>query len=319
MPFSAALLLLAAAPAQQALPPGFFASLREADRRLATIGHRLATANAPLCDRLQPGLGVAVHASGQYADAHRAAALAAFRFDAAVAVEAVVAGGPAERAGVRDDDGLVAVDGAAVPGGGEGIADRDRALDLLERGLPDGVVRLSLRRQGVAREAAVQAVPACRVRFEVIPGRGDYAGSDGRAVHLGERWFERYDDPEIAVVVAHELAHAVLRHRARLDAAKVNRGLLREVGRNGRLFRQTEREADELGVYLLANAGYDPASAARFWRTRGPELDHGLFRSRTHPSSRNRADALDAVARTIAGQATPIAPPVLAARDRPLD
>ena len=95
-------------------------------------------------------------------------------------------------------------------------------------------------------------------------------------VQIGVRFFERYDDADIAVVVAHELAHNILRHRARLDAAGISRGLFAEVGRNGRLIRRTEDEADLLGLHLLRNAGYDPASAPRFWRDHGGDVDGGL-------------------------------------------
>jgi predicted Zn-dependent protease len=164
----------------------------------------------------------------------------------------------------------------------------------------------------------VQTVPACRSRFELILGDGLEAGSDGRVVHLGEKFFDRFTDEEIAVIVAHELAHTVLRHRERLDVARVNRGLLREVGRNGRLFRQTERDADELGVHLLNNAGYDPFAAARFWRTHGGGLEGGFFRARTHPSSGARAAAAEATALSLVGSPRPSIPAILRTREVPL-
>lgn len=317
--FPLALLASTPAPPPQAVAPGFHESLRAADGRLAAIGHRLAVANAALCDRLQPATGVVVHASAQYGAGGRDAARRAFGFTTPVAIEAVVPEAPADRAGVRPDDGLVTINGAHVDGGGEGTADRDRALDLLEGGGPSDPVTLTLRRGHVARTVTMTPTPACRARFELLLGRGAFAGSDGRVVHLGERFFERYADEEIAVIAAHELAHIILRHPERLTAAKVDRGLLREVGRNGRIHRRTEREADELGVHLLANAGYDPLSAARFWRERGGEIDSGVFRARTHPSSKSRADAIEAVARSIAGQAKPTRPALLATRDAPLD
>lgn len=299
---------------------GPYDKLRAADARLAEIGNRLAAANAPLCDRLQPATGLVVHALAQYGGAEREAARRAFGFEAPVAVAAVAAGGAADRAGVRPDDSLVAVDGEPLAGDGRGIADRDRALDLLERGAPMAPVTLTVRRGGAERRLVVTPTPACRARWEVLAGRGSYAGADARIVKLGEGFFRSYSEEEAAVIAAHELAHVILRHADRLDAARVNRGLLREFGRNGRLFRRTEREADELGVHLLANAGYDPGAAARFWRTRGGEIDHGLFRSRTHDSSAARARTLEEVARRIAALPRPIVPTaLLATRDQPLD
>ncbi|HEX8384111.1 MAG TPA: M48 family metallopeptidase [Sphingomonas sp.] len=318
MTVSVALALLAPTLAAQATAPGFHEALRAADARLAAIGHRLALANVSLCRERQPAVGVVIHALGQYGVADRDAARRAFGFETPVAVEAVIAGAPAAVAGVRADDGLIAVNGVAT-GGDVGIADRDRTIDLIERGDPGAPIALTLVRDGATRVVTVRPVPACRARYELLLGRGTFAGSDGRIVHLGERFFERYRDDEIAVIVAHELAHIILRHPDRLTAAKVDRGLLRELGRNGRLFRRTENEADELSVHLLANAGYDPLSAARFWRERGGEIDSGVFRARTHPSSRSRADSLEKAARSLAGQARPTRPALLATRDQPLD
>jgi hypothetical protein len=62
----------------------------------------------------------------------------------------------------------------------------------------------------------------------------------------------------------------------------VSRGLLAGLGRNARLIRATEREADRLGVYLLARAGYDPHKALGFWlraRAAAPASDWDF----THP------------------------------------
>ena len=85
------------------------------------------------------------------------------------------------------------------------------------------------------------------------------------------------------------------------------------------LVRQTETEADLLGMHLLRNAGYDPQLAVTFWRDHGGDVDGGLFRSRTHPSSKARAQAIaDEIARIPAGSGRPYSPPLLASRDQPL-
>lgn len=313
-----------AAAADAAPPPAFFETLRAADLRLATIAYRLTTSNAALCDRLQPQIGMPIHALTQYAADSRADAAAAFGFAATIGVEAVVAGAPADRAGVRANDSIVAINGVAQPGlpvsGAPEVASaRDTAEAVIADAPPARPLRLTVLRGGRTLPIVVTPITGCRSRFEILLGSGLDASADGSVVQIGERFFEGYTDAEIAVVVSHELAHNILRHRARLDAAKINRGLLAELGRNGRLIRETEDQADLLGIYLLANAGYDPMSAPKFWRTKGGAVDGGLFRSRTHASSKARADTLEAAAREIAAtSARPIIPPVLATRDTPL-
>ncbi|MBD8700972.1 peptidase M48 family protein [Sphingomonas sp. CFBP 13714] len=314
----------AAAPAQ-APPRAFFEALRAADLRLATIGYRLTSANAALCDRLQPQIGMPIHALNQYSAEARPNAIGVFGFETRLGVEAVVADGPAARAGVRSGDSIQLLAGKRQPGIGaadtaETPADRDAAEALIAAQPPGAPIAMTVLRDGRAVTVSIPAVAGCRSRFEILLGSGLDASADGAVVQIGEKYFEGYSDAEIAVIVAHELAHNILRHRDRLDAAKISRGLMAELGRNGRLIRQTEDEADRLSVYLLANAGYDPRSAPQFWREKGGTIDGGLFRSRTHASSKARATALDAVVQDIARRPErPILPAdVLALRTQPL-
>ncbi|MGU3316633.1 M48 family metalloprotease [Sphingomonas sp. M6A6_1c] len=300
-----------------------FTALRAVDGRMAGIAYRLTTANAALCRETAPTPGWALHAIDQYDAPLRDQARRSFGFETPIAVEAVVPGSPAAAAAVREGDSIVAIDGkrvdGAVPGKTATSAARDAVIATIA-GLPaDKPLRVDLLRDGKARSVTIAASPGCRSAFEVLLGPGMDASADGRIVQIAVRFFERYTDDEVAVVVAHELAHNILHHAARLDAAGVKRGLLSEVGRNGRLFRLTEDQADLLGMYLLRNAGYDPQIAVRFWREHGGDVDGGLFRSRTHPSSAARAKALEAeIARIPANAPRPYVPPIIATADQPL-
>ncbi|WP_375403025.1 M48 family metalloprotease [uncultured Sphingomonas sp.] len=306
-------------------PPdaAWFSRLRQADGRLAAIAHRLVTRNVSLCAERQPATGLVLHALDQYAPADRTAARTAFGFERPVAVELVVPGSAADVAGVRADDAVAAVGNHATPlqvaGGAQTSATRDAAVAVLAARPADQPLRLGLIRNGVARTVTVPASPGCRAAFELLLGPKMTARADGRIVQIGVRFLERYGDEEVAVIVAHELAHLVLLHRSRLEAAGARWGMLAELGRNGRLFRRTEEEADLLSVHLLRNGGYDPAAAPRFWREHGGDIDHGIFRSRTHPASSARAQALELeIARIPRDGGTPYTPPVLAQRDQPL-
>ena len=314
---------LLAAPTQ-AVPPvdmsQRFAALRAVDARLATIGFRLATANAALCDERQPETGAVLHAIDQYDPSTRAAARAAFGFAKAISVELVVAGSPAALAGVLPDDGVVAVDGTAMPSATNGTATsatRDAALALVAGQDPSRPLLLSLLRDGRPRTAVLPALPACRAAFEVLLGPELVAQSDGRIVQIGVRYLATLDDDQLAVVVAHELAHIILHHRRRLEAAGVHWGMLGELGKSARLFRRTEDEADSLGAVLMRNAGYDPRVAVSFWRRKQGGIAEGFGGS--HASPRQRAAAIEAAIQAIPPAApVPWTPPVIAARDKPL-
>jgi len=308
-------LLAATAPDSRAT----FEALRVEDARLANIAWRLATANAALCRDLQPGTGLVLHAIDQYAPRDAEAARAVFGFAAPVAIEWVVPGSPAARAGVAQNEAVTAIAGTPpiVPTAARNTsATRDAALAQLAALPPRVPVTLTLIAPHGSRRVSIAPIAACRSEFEVVAGPKLGASSDGHVVQVGARLMETYGDDDVAVVVAHELAHTILRHRARLEAAGVKWGLFGEFGRNARLFRETETEADVLGAFLLRNAGWDPQNAVRFWQGPGKKVDPGMFRSRTHPSPKERAAMIaEALAAMPAGAPTPYLPPILAQRD----
>ena len=323
------LALVAASPPVEDAPPGpaFFGALRAADLRVATIAFRLTTANAALCRDLQGKAGLLVHSLDQYEPDARPAAAKAFGLRTPVAVEAVVPGSPAERAGVIAGDGVLAIGkttlDASLPGDGAGapatMATRSRAEALLAAVGPEQSLALQILSASGKRVVTLAPQPGCRSRAELMLGGGWEADADGETIRIAARYLERFDNAQVAVIMAHELAHNILRHRARLDAAGVSRGILAEVGRNGRLFRQTEDEADRLSVYLLYNAGYEPGSAAAFWQGPGARIDGGLFRARTHRSAGARAKRIAAEAASIPiGAPRPLIPAMLALRDAAL-
>ncbi len=296
--------------------------LRRGDVRLASIGHRLVVANAALCDQRVPALGLVVHAIDQYPADEQAEARSLFGFETAIAVEGVVPGSPAARAGVRADESVTGVNGRPVPSatGAGHVRTRDSFVALLDAQPADKPVRLALRRSGRDRSIVVPASPGCRSYFELRPGPTLDASADGGQVQISGAFLDRFTDDQIAVVVAHELAHNILGHRRRLDAAGISRGVFREFGRNGRLFRLTEDEADRLSVHLLRNAGWDPTLAVRFWQGPGARIAGGLFYSRTHSSPGRRAELIAQEIASLPSDAPiPFRPPLLAARDKPLD
>lgn len=268
-----------------AAPVADRAAMRRGDARLGAIGYRLLTANAALCREQAPGTGLILHALGQYPARERASLRAAFGFAAPVAVEAVVPGSPADLAGVRANDALVAVAARRLQGGGTGAMDREAALSAIGAAPAGSPLSLALLRAGVERQVVLAPAPSCRAAIEVVIGGGRSARTDGRLIQIGDG-FLGYADAEVAVVVAHELAHIVLRHHALLAGRKPDAAAVRA----------TEDAADALSVVLLYNAGYDPAAPARFWRAHGEAFEAGPLRHRRHASAGERAIALDRAA-----------------------
>lgn len=295
-------LLLVGGPtafAQDATSP-----LATADRRLAVVAERLQGANVALCRQLMPLTGLILHSADQYGQP----SLARFA-QGSVALAQVLPGSPGEMAGLAENDALVAIGGHAVRALVQqpGHPLRDSVFDLLAAQDPARPVALAVRRSGQDLAVNLSAPPGCRVLVEVLTDGSNRARSDGRVLQVTQDMVARLSDHELAVVVAHELAHAVLEHRRRLEVAGVKTGLLGEFGRNRRLRRVVEEEADLLSVHLLANAGFDPAIAARFWRSEaGSRTDGGLLRSGAYRSPEQRAALMEAeVAMHLTGSVMP--------------
>jgi hypothetical protein len=313
----ALMMLSLPAPALDApAEPSPYAALAAAEARVAAIGFRLTTENAAWCPVRQPQFGWIWGDPRLYDKRRRAEALAAYGADEADAafVAAVAPGSPAARAGLHAGDGVAWVDMRPIANGiGDHPFARITALEQRLAALPaDAAIWLGVTD---GRTVALTPVAGCVSDFRVEADAKPGAVADGRLV-LDNQGLVDFapDDAELAAAMAHELAHNILRHRARLDAAGVDRGLAKQFGRNARMFKQTEIEADRLSVWLLAGAGYDPAAAARFWSRFGQRKGRPLFQASTHPSWRDRVAALEAEAAAIAAArmlGRPLHPPLI--------
>lgn len=125
---------------------------------------------------------------------------------------------------------------------------------------------------------------------------------------------------ELAGAIAHEVAHGVARHGTqRLSAAQeVNvlagavgvgsgvEGIAAQIAAQGAFAsfsRRDEREADELGVQIMARAGYDPDGLADLLeRLAAAERGGGVAFFRSHPLSSERMQTVRAMARRYDGQ-----------------
>lgn len=300
-----------------------FEQVRASDLEMAAIGWRLASANAPLCDVLEPGLGLQLHTLDQFAPQLRDSAQKHFKFATPVAIEGVIADGPAAQAGLRADDSLVRIGPVdiAASAGKAGTTQRLVEVQLAVAQLPPAQpIEIHAIREGAPLTVTVLPIPSCRSRFELELADDFGASADGSMVQISSKLLETYRGDRAAAAIAHEFSHNILHHRVRLEARGVTFGMLSGFGGNVKYFRQTEIQADILSVYLLANAGYDPKAALDFWRDFGPKHAGSIFNSRSHPHWRDRVATLEAeIAKVQADPARPHVSKLIAERDQPLD
>ncbi|HYC67377.1 M48 family metalloprotease [Brevundimonas sp.] len=281
------------------------AALTDLDQRVARVAWRLSEANADLCPTVRLSAGWALHSARQYSLELRPHAEARFGLRGDLpGVLVAPPGSPAAAAGFRVGDLLLAVDGVALspgePGGAaawEGLAAN---IAVVDAALARGSARFAVQREGGPVDLVIRPRRACGYEVQLDPSDELNARADGRRLFISTALagFAQSDD-ELAVILGHELAHHVLGHRPWNDtggaARRVNEGAWRADGGRG----GAEQQADRVGLYLSARAGYDPAAAAPFWRRFGASNWRVRYPQVGHASAGARAAALEAVEREI--------------------
>lgn len=279
--------LLALVPAAAHSAPALrdqLLALQALDARVQSVGWRLVRGNASYCRGAAPRIGLLLQDAAGYDDP--AAVRAALGLPGDIAVEAAAEGSPAGRSGLAPNTPIFVVAGTpivALPVAKAGDYARLAGLHdrIDERLVDEGLVGLEL---GDGSTLALSGELACPSRFEVL-GKGDRAAADGKRVVIGRELVDDLPEDELlAAALAHELAHNLLGHKLRLDAS----------GRSWGRVKATEREADRLSVWLLANAGYPPEAALRFFERWGPKHDYGIFSTPDHDRWKTRMKRISA-------------------------
>lgn len=279
-------------------------TLRPDDLRIAAIGYRLAIAGRDLCPRQGPVTGMLLHHLAEYAKADRPG-LIAQGLDRGPGVLSVVAGSPADAAGLRAGDIVLTVNGKAFesPAAIAAIADREvwrPRLEASETMLLDALTRgpaaLSVLRGGETLAITLTPATGCLLRIRLAHSSQQTAVSAGDYVVVSSGLLAMAkNDDELAFTIAHEMAHVELEHGRLLREHGVPRGgLLRGFGKNGALVRETEAAADHLGGEITLAAHYDLARGAEILSRLPPELGFGIIK--THDSDRDRIRAMRALA-----------------------
>ncbi|MGB5483840.1 M48 family metalloprotease [Parasphingorhabdus sp.] len=330
----AALIVAMPLSAQQAPDAGFDAEtilalkgLQLLDHRMNAIGYRLVKDNTPYCDQKTATTGLLLNDVAQYEDLDTARF--ALGFDGSIGITAVAPDSPAETAKLSPGDTLRAINNMPIDEimGDDAQLSREQPVyrriaainRVLEQALEESSVQLTISRDGISHIIPVEPILTCSGQFQIRVSADRNASADGTLVSVSSRLAEYFlDDDEFAAVVAHELAHNLLKHRERLDAVSANRGFFGQLGKSAGKIKAAEIEADRLSVWLMANAGYDPAAAIRFWTRYGKQHGKGIFSASTHYRWKKRVRLFEEEIAKMA-EIEPVdgkfAPPLLAASD----
>jgi predicted Zn-dependent protease len=165
-------------------------------------------------------------------------------------------------------------------------------------------------------------------QFQVIldpSERGLNAHADGQNVTLYPAMVDfAKNDTHLAFVIAHEFAHNIMRH---VDAQRKNvtvgtlfgamadiaagaagantQGMFSKVGQHQGVMRYSssfESEADYVGLYILARAGFAIEQAPDFWRIMSQASPDSIYISQSHPTNPARTIAMGKTVAEIRGK-----------------
>jgi Zn-dependent protease with chaperone function len=225
---------------------------------------------------------------------------------------------PAAAAGIKTGDHLLTFNNEAVP--------RSKTAEWIGKFVRDNgerPIRILVRRDGADEMHTVIPVKACAIPIELqFDSSPNAITTDDRIVVYSSVLRIARTDAQLALVIGHELAHANLGHLekqranqilgwasgATIDAAITLGGIptggafAREFSRaGGRAFSVGfEREADYIGAYYVARAGFDLAGTEEFWRALSMESSDSIRIAATHPVTPVRFVQMQKVAAEIA-------------------
>jgi len=291
-------------------------------QRLANVAYPMLKAAVPLCGKwITTPTGMVAINAWIYSKDYQAAART-LGYGDTLTVVSVTKGSAADRAGLRTGDKVVGVRGAPAPTGKTALRDFVKSItaEPASRGAPPlaaAPVELAVWRAadstGAARQLAVSIAPDTTCSYTTAAVKSDVlnAWADGRQINVTTAMMRfAGSDDELAVVVSHELAHNAMRHMdakkknatfgailgAALDVAAASQGVNTGGGftRSGAeagaasYSQDFEREADYVGMYILARAGLRYVDAPNFWRRMGQESPGSIRYASTHPTSAER-------------------------------
>jgi len=215
--------------------------------RLERVGARLRAANKSLCTKTFRDPGFTVHTLEDYAPRLQMFAESLLGVSSnGLYIRSVRRGSPAEGADIEAGDRLVKLNGQTIPSG----PTMKRFYGALSRGAFGGIkTKLSLRTpDGVDYETSLNSETACDYPTSVFHSNEVNGHTNGEEVFITSQLMRLVaDDVNLALIVAHEMAHAIAGHMEQTPSQDL------------------ELEADRMALIMLERAGYDIESAITYW------------------------------------------------------
>ncbi|WP_418152393.1 M48 family metalloprotease [Litorimonas sp. RW-G-Af-16] len=253
------------------------AEYQDLNTRLSRVAAPLRLRNSALCPVTERDPGYITHRLDDYPEPLRDVAKSLLGLsDTGIFIHTVRAGSPAEQADIMAGDRLIAMNDFPVPS--EGVAIDSFYNAISRQALAEPSTRITLRTpQGSDYTTTLNAQTACDIPVNVIFSDTVNGHTDGEQVLMTSALMRTVpDDVNLALIVAHEMAHVIAGHQGLPPSQAI------------------ELEADRMALVLMTQAGYEIDDAIAYWQAAAHPLRERQDNSSSHPSIKARLDNFNA-------------------------
>lgn len=285
----------------------------ENNSRLMDVSFKLKEGAVNFCENKAMFSGYLSLSRDYFKGEYRDAAIELFDLRELSRVVHVVKDSPAHKAGLKVGDEILSIEGKAFP------SKPEKVRKLMES-LPDDARSLKMTVLRNASQLPIEMLRSECCDYDVVLMRSDEvnAWADGKKVYIAKGLMRVVDnDTELATIVAHELAHNIREHINMMKKNRLAGGLggllvdmaaaLAGVNTSGEFTKlgaqagqmayskDMEREADYVGLYILALGGYNYKEGPDVFRKLGSSNPGSIEVkwASSHPSTPERYVALE--------------------------
>ena len=230
--------------------------------RLQDVAAPLFKANTNLCPRTRRDIGMTVHTISDYQPSLQPFAEVLMDATDRLSVRTIRKGSPADSAGLKIGDKVIGINGAYMPGG---FTVQRFFKVATQNAFKQDSTELKVMRGKKRIDIEVSPETICDYPANVFFNEKINGHTDGKQIIITSELMKTVpDDVNLALIIAHEMSHAIKGHQRKEKAL--------------------ELKADRMALVLMSNAGYDIDRAISYWKDTSHPHAESQKVSKTHPT-----------------------------------
>ena len=255
-----------------------FDNIETLTQRLMRVSAPILRENSALCPKVKMDIGVSAHRLKSYSKHTRSAAARELGAREDISIYNVRPDSTADKAGLKRGDNLIDANDKVV-------SPNSKKFQRLLKSSDSHNLQKQIRVRREGRDFMVFVTPeeVCDYAVTLSPTTTVNAYATGKKIIMTAGMMEFVkDDNELALIIGHELAHNTMGH-----IRKSITNFILSLG-GTRYTRPFESEADYVGMYYMARAGYNISNVEDFWRRLAISSPKSVVRAKTHPTTPSR-------------------------------